>query len=129
MSITLSALKSGERSFDFEWEGETAKIIYRPNAYTPAMEQEISEKLEAGLPASSNAAILAEMLVSWEVTDDEGQELGTDYETVSQFPTEFLTNLLMAIGKDQKAAREDRKNLGAGSERKAGSGRARTGTR
>lgn len=81
------------------------------------------------MPASSNAAILAELLVAWEMIDDEGRELGTDYQTISQFPTEFLSNLLAAIGKDQKAAREDRKNSGAGSGRKESSGRARTGTR
>lgn len=129
MPISLSALKSGERTFLFEYEEESAEITYRLNTYTPELEQLVADKLESGLPASSTAVILAELLIDWDVVDDNGERLPTDYATLSRFPLEFLTALLTAISGDQRAGREDRKNSGGGSAQRANSGNARRGTR
>lgn len=129
MPISLSALKSGERTLLFEYDGESAEVTYRVSSYTPELEQAVAEKLESGLPASSTAVILAELLIDWDVVDENGERLPTDYATVSRFPMDFLTALLTTISEDQRAAREDRKNSGGGSAQRANSGNARRGTR
>ena len=129
MPINLGALMSGEHSFTFEWEGETAEITYRTAAYTPALEMEVQRLSDANLPANSTAAALASILIDWDVVDEAGERLGVDVETLSRFPSGFLSGLLAAISAEQRAKREDRKNSGGGSARRGSSGNARTGTR
>jgi hypothetical protein len=129
MPISLSGLNKQERTFTFEYDGEQAEITYLVKYYTPIMERQAHEKLDEQMPASSIALILAKLLVAWDVTGKDGKALDVRYETLEQFPFDFLAALMNAITDDQKAGLEDRKNSDGGSARKARSANARRGTR
>lgn len=127
MPISLGALKNEERTFTFNYQGETAEITYRVHGYTPFLERKAQESLQEQLPARSIAIALAELLIAWDVVGENGQVLDVSYDTLEQFPFEFLTAVMNAITEDQQVGREDRKNLGAGSRRRAKSANAQTG--
>lgn len=129
MSITLSDLARDTRKIEIEWDGETMGLTYRPGEYTPEMESAFVESLNSNLPGNAFARILSKLIVSWEMLDDGGQEVPHDYETLAQIYTVFLTHVFNAITEDQTSAREDRKNSGGGSPKRAKSVTARSGTR
>lgn len=129
MPINIHDLVSDERTIEVEWLGETFSITYQPSAYTPSAESIFVSSIKGDLPGNAFAKYLATLLVGWEVLDDDGNEIGHDFETLSQMPTDFLSYLFSRITDDMIAGREDRKNSGAGSPKRARSASARNGTR
>lgn len=129
MPITLSDLRRNERKIEVEWEGETMGLTYCPGAYTPELEALFVKNLRNDLPGNAYAEVLSELIVDWEFLDDEGLEMPHDIETLKRITTAFLTYLFTQITNDMQAAREDRKNSGGGSARRATLGNARSGTR
>lgn len=129
MPINLSDVLKGERTIEFDWDGETAEVTYRSAGYTPEVEDAFQAKLESDRPVSAVASVLSKLLVRWDVLDVDGEALDVDFETLSQFPAEFLNALMVRITEDSNAGRDDRKNSGGGSRARANSGSARRGTR
>lgn len=129
MAIQLSDVLKGERTIDFEWDGEMAEVTYRTAGYTPEVEDAFRGMLETDRPLNAVASVLSKLLVRWDVLDVDGEPLDVDFETLGHFPSEFLNALMVRITEDQGAGREDRKNSDGGSRARANSGNARHGTR
>lgn len=119
MPIRLSDLSRDERTVVLDWDGEQAELVYKPSGYTPAVEQELNADMTANLPNVAIAKMLSGLLKSWDVLDENEKPISTDFETLRKFPTEFLQAALAAVTGDQAASREERKNSGGGSPRKA----------
>lgn len=118
MAIKLKDLSRDSRTVTVAWDGEEANVTYKPSGYTPATEQELNQDMIANLPNVAVAKMLSGLLVSWDVLDDDGAQIPTDYETLSHIQTDFLQAVLSAVTTDQAANREERKNSGGGSLRK-----------
>jgi hypothetical protein len=119
MPITLTALRNDRRETAVEYEGESAQIVYRPSAYTPETEDGLRGAVESGRPARGLATVLSQVLLEWEVVDDDGNLLPVTLELMMQMPNAFLVAISNAVSKDMGVASEDRKNSGGGSLKRA----------
>lgn len=128
MPIKLHELTENEATCQAEFMGETASVTYRPAAYTPELEEEIRECTNEDLPSNSLAVLLSEVLISWEVLDENGDKIPPEYENLRKMPTRFLAAVVRAINEDQNPEEEDRKNSGGRSQRRAKSAKRRRGS-
>ncbi len=112
MPIRVADMARNERTMEVEFLDETARVTYRPLAYTPELEAALDE---AGARASGRIIkFLEAVLISWEVLDEDGQELPPTKEVMEKLPLDFLSAVSNAITKD-KLAEGARKNSGDGS--------------
>lgn len=129
MAIKISDLMQDERTCEMVFDGETAKITYRPSGYTPTTEDALQKGLETQRPSVGVASLLSELLLEWEVMDDDGQALPINLETLQRLPAGFLYSVMNAIIEDMTGAQEGtRKNSGVGLPQKASTGNARRST-
>jgi hypothetical protein len=129
MPITLQDLRREERTITLDYNGDELEITYKPSALTPEMEETIRTATERERPLSGIAQVVSMLVVDWEVLDENGNHIFPDLEFCMTLPNEFLSAVLVAVIEDNRAGREERKNLDGGSERKGGSAKSRTGTR
>ena len=130
MSIKLSQIKDRERTVsDFMFAGETIEFTYRVGAYTSLLETTLDKTLKEGLPGNSTSLLLADMIITWDVLNDDGTEYEPTLENIQALSIDFQDAVLSRIGEENRVSREEIKNSGAGSGRVAKSGHARRGTR
>ncbi len=130
MPITLDNLKQDRRTCTVEYGGETASLTYRPSGYTPEVEDRFQTFIESSRSANGFAGFLANILVEWDVLDDNGKMFPITLEDLRTLPARFLTSVVNAITADMREEREEnRKNSAAGLPRGASRVGRRTGTR
>ena len=115
MPIRLSNLVKDIRTCQVVFGEEQANLTYRPSAYTPLLEDELQETMQENRPGNALAEMLANVLLSWEVLDDDGEEIRPTAEHLAKFPVGFLAEVVKTISEDLGAGEETRKNSGGGS--------------
>jgi len=128
MSISIRDYNRDEKICEMAVGDERAEVLYRPSAYTPRVESELQSALERNRPSAGMAELLAGVLISWEVLDEEGNEIEPTIENLMELPSVLLGAAVSAISEDI-AGDVDRKNSGGGSRQKGWSGKSLTGTR
>lgn len=101
MALKISNLAADERTVSFVYAGEDVTIVYRPSKFTPSIaaaaegvaEQEVIERL---------VGRLADMLVRWDVLDDDGSELPTSEDVIRELPFRFLNTIIMRVAEDSR---------------------------
>lgn len=106
------------------------KATIRPSAYTLELAEQLKEAREQQGWLHEVHAMLAAMLVAWDLVDDEGTMYPIDLAHLKKLPAAFLVNVLDALIKASRTGveAEDRKNSAGTSRAKAKRGRQRTGT-
>lgn len=109
--MKLSKVLGATRTASIDLGGESLDVTYRPGAVTPASLARATSALGESLDERSSqlAAVdlmvqfLGDVLVSWNLTDDDGVELPTSRETLQQLPIEALARVFSTIqgGDDQ----------------------------
>ncbi len=112
MGIERSKLSAILRTVKVDYFGEVLTVTYKPDAMTPAKEEELAEARKAAqereesddtFAAAENADLLATRLASvlagWDVLED-GVLLPTTRENLRTFPNALLVHISMAIGED-----------------------------
>jgi hypothetical protein len=127
MSINLSDCSRDGKRCEMRVGVETAELVYQPNAYTPQVESELRSALETNRPSVGMAELLAGVLISWEVLDEEGERVEPSLENLMVMPSVLLGAALTAISADISGD-VDRKNSAGGSRRKGSSGKSLNGT-
>jgi hypothetical protein len=79
---------------------ESVAVVYMPGALTLRVSEQITEAVEQGLEANVAFHMLKPMLVSWDLQDEEGNELPVNEETLKDIPLNFLGMILQAIHAD-----------------------------
>jgi len=102
MAIKLSQIGTKTRTVTAAYDGDEVTLTYRPGAFTPRIEARLSEAQEQGRVSQEVAAVLADVLVSWEVLDDEGNALEPMAELLMDFPVDFLIAVTNAISEDMR---------------------------
>ena len=100
--MRLSHVTQDRRTLPIPVSGETLTIVYRPSSLTPEQEDKLREQLADQRGGPALAALLAEMLVSWDLTDDSDTAYAVDEPTLRQLPTTFLATLATAITEDMR---------------------------
>lgn len=102
MPIRLSDLAAQRRDLDVEFDGEVVKVVYQPGKMTMQMQQRANQAMQ--MPAEEGnrelAQILSDLVIAWDVLEDEGKALPVNPETVSMMPLRFVTVLTRAIFAD-----------------------------
>jgi hypothetical protein len=109
--MKLSKVLGATRTVSIDLGGETLDVTFRPGAVTPASLARATAAFNENTDERSSqlAAIdlmvqfLGDVLVSWNLTDDDGAELPTSRDTLQLLPIEALARVFAAIqsGDDQ----------------------------
>ena len=115
MPVDRSKISAILRSIRVDYFGEVITVTYKPDGMTPAKEAELArlrleaeehrngdgEDTQAILAGNAEqlAERLAELLVSWDITDD-GEPLPPTKENLMTFPNALLGHIVTAIGED-----------------------------
>jgi hypothetical protein len=106
--MKVSALKGKERTIPITVPGEDGDpdeivhITYRPGAVDLEMSDKITEAVLNGVEADVALIMLEPMLVSWELTDDDGLPWPVDVEHLRKTPLQFIGLILEAIQEDSR---------------------------
>lgn len=93
MPISLTAARDRISTIKVEFDGEQAEVSYYPNRMTPALEDDIGE----AETAREVAAQLSQLIKSWELIDEDGNELPADAETMAQVPSNLMFEIFNQI--------------------------------
>lgn len=116
--MRFSDLVQDERSFEMSVLNEPVEIVYRPSAYTPVVEDQVQTLMDSRRPGNGLAKMLSNVLIRWDILDDDGNEIEPTFDNLRQLPVPFLTDVVNAIGNDTRVDKETRKNSGGGSLKK-----------
>lgn len=82
-------------------------VHYRRDVLTPRLQARMSlfQGVKEGTPAAGDAMtffceVIAKLITSWNLTDDNGAVIGTDAESLQDVQIEVLTLIMTAIGKE-----------------------------
>lgn len=90
MPIKLSDLAAQTRQIDVAFGGETAQVVYRPNAVTP----EFVARVGKGLPLLDAVCALVE---SWDVLAYDGAPVEVSAANLANVPMQFLQAVFNTI--------------------------------
>jgi len=121
MGLKLSDVRREERTATIDFGYGELTVTYRPNVYTPAMVSEMA----AVDTDSDNAAIrsqnqsfirqMTELLVSWDLIDDDGEVVPIDAtdDAFLSVPFPIFRAVMVHIGEDNRPGKA-RSSSGAG---------------
>lgn len=108
MPITLTKLKKAKAVVEVSYQGDTARVTYRPNAVTPAMWR---RAITGGNNQEFLVAGVAELVEDWDVVASEGgPKIAPDSEEAANLPTDFLNLVMNTILDDIRAGTEAKKD-------------------
>lgn len=109
--MKLSRVLSETKTVSVVLNGETLIATFRPGAVTPAslarataaFESDLNEQQAQFAAVELMVQFLGDVLVSWNLTDDNDEVLPTSVETLQMLPIEALARVFAAIqgGDDQ----------------------------
>ena len=125
----LTQLVDATRTVSVPFGAVTLAVVYRPGVVTPRLQKAISQAqresdIDAGLLMP-----MAELIASWDLTDDDGETIKTTPDALSDVPAAVLLAILSAIGEDMAPNRSSAGPSSNGSSPTASSAPAPNGTR
>lgn len=99
----LSAVITDQATVSVELGGEPVTVTYRPRAMTPELQERIgAAEGVAGIKAALYGPV-AELLVSWDVTQDDGTPIDVkDEEALRSIPSQLLLAVLRGVLQDAR---------------------------
>lgn len=86
------------------------RVVYRKDILTPRLQAQMAafQGVKDGEAAAGEAmgffcSVVARLIESWNLTDDDGQVIGTDTESLKDVQIEVLTLVMTAIGREMGA--------------------------
>ena len=100
MGVKLSQLGSKKREAQVEYGDDIVAITYLPGKFTPRVEARLNEAQAENKTSQEVAQVLSEVLVRWDVLDDNGKPLKPTAELMMDMPLSFLTIIAKTLGED-----------------------------
>lgn len=94
MPISLDRDKT--RTVKVEWGDETAGVTYYPNRVTPRWE----EQFQQAESSTDMAEVLTHLLKSWEIVDENGEDLPPTVDVMVELPSSLLIHVFDEIRTD-----------------------------
>lgn len=100
----LSDLLKNQVTLVVPYRGVEITIQYKPESVNPDTQAKIQERVDKGelQPRHSDAAFLAAVITSWDLTDDQDAPLPLTLETMKSQSTSLQLALIAAIYDDQR---------------------------
>lgn len=89
---------------------ENMNLDYRMGALSPRK----LAALQGNTSVTMMADFLNDVLVSWEVVDDDGEMLPIDHDTLMDMPMDFLAAISGAIGEDVQVPKQNTSSFSTG---------------
>ena len=96
--MKLSKLAEKTRTVQVQFEGETADVVYRVAELTPAFTEWLQE--EGLTRRGSLYEALEKLVISWDIVDDNDQQLAVTVEGMKPIPSALLRAILYAVTRD-----------------------------
>lgn len=102
MPLTVSGLQEAAQPFEVEFDGEKLAGTYRPNAFTPELEDLITGADETKSRSRSFLEAVAKVIASWELLDKPGgKPWPITVEKLAVLPSALLIEVMKAIAEAQ----------------------------
>lgn len=132
MPISVAALVVGRATITVDGLGDEGTdvltLTYDPNKFTAELEERMNELSQDGAAIRSLAMLLADLIVSWDVIDAEGQPVAPSADFLGRLGVPVLRRITEAIGEHENP-NSSSATSGNGSRPTVRSVDARTGTR
>ena len=102
--MRVSKLRDETRSVAVKVEDETLTVEYRPNAYTPKLEQEAAQ-VSGDQAGPVLLTMLVPVIAGWDLVDDAGAMIPIDEANLAELPVSLLVTVLKAVGDDMNPQR------------------------
>jgi len=102
MPVRIGKLSANTATVAVEIDGETLNVVYRPSGLTPETEDRLQEMVKEQRGGASLIVLLREILVSWDLLDDNDQPLPVDERTLRGLPITLLSRVAEAISDDMR---------------------------
>lgn len=80
--------------------GGVLNIVYAPSSYTVA---ELEELQAAERDVSRVVKSIQDLVLEWDLTDDDGTPIPLDSESLRNVPTNIFMHIIKAVNEDQDA--------------------------
>ncbi len=120
MPVRIGNLVRDRRTVTIPIDDETITITYRPGGFTPDTEDRLREYADDQRGGAALVAMLADVLVEWDVLDDDGKPLRPTAENLRRLPTMFLGQVAQVIAEDMRPNPQSAGVSGAGSLQRVG---------
>lgn len=97
MPIRVSALTADRRTVKVSFGDDALTLTYRPSAVNAVQEARELEDREKGQHLMAQARSLAEIVVSWDLQDDDGQPLPVSADVLAPLGLDFTSKVTRAI--------------------------------
>lgn len=98
--MKISHLLKGQRPLTVDLDGEKLTLTYRTGAVTPATHDQALDLVEKQRVGAALAKSLSLSLLSWDLTDEEGNAYPVAEESLRLLPVSFLDKVFTAIQED-----------------------------
>lgn len=119
MAIRIANLGTDTRTVELSIDNEVLRVVYRPSGVTPVTEDRLRAMAADQRGGASLVVLLADVLVSWDLLDNDGTPYPITAESLSCLPTLFLARLTDAIKQDVIPKAPSAAGSGAGSQPRA----------
>ena len=100
MSIKLSDLTKATKTIPVPVPDGEVSITYKTSFYTPKVEAMVASMTADNAPLAANVKILADALVSWDITDDDGKIIPITQDIIGELGMHFIIAIFTAIAED-----------------------------
>lgn len=100
MTIRIGDLQGEIRSMEFPWNGDVVKLSYKAGMITADFEDEVQTLVETKRTVGAAATFLSELLVEWDVQDNEKNPWPPTLEHLRTLAYTFTDRLVSAIVTD-----------------------------
>lgn len=101
MTIRINQLRESDvRPLTVPYEGDVVRLHYRPAIYTAEFEDGIQSLIQSGRQIGAVAKGLADIIVDWDVEDDDGNPWPPTLENLRTINGQFIDAIVTAIMAD-----------------------------
>jgi len=116
MSIKFADLSKETRSTSIDVDGQPLALVYKPKALSAKAQilggrlVKLAEDSKNGLAVDAKevfgaiedlVGVLADLLVSWDLTDESGEKLPASREWIERLPMEMLADIFRVVSEGQ----------------------------
>lgn len=97
MPIRLSALTADRRTVKVPFGDDTLSLVYKPSAINAVQEARELEEREKGRHLLAQARSLSEIILSWDLVDDDAKPLPVSEDAIATFGLDVVSKITRSI--------------------------------